>query len=324
MSMRAKHSNAIVLTLPSRQDDDFRFSLVTFNVLAPCYRQGERGAPSGSWWPWRRRSAPEPAVRWQARANDIAALLGNATSTASPVADIICLQEYFFHPTWQRIFQRALPDTAFECLTLKRAGKKEDGLAMWIHRARFRMQRWHAVQLPPRGDRVALLAHLVSASQPEHTFLVGNVHLTFPHTVMERHLRVEQARTLLRAVDAFICDAGAVPVFLCGDWNTLRPDDAVVQCLQQGGYRAARIEPTMLTHRTHRGDLVGCDMIFYRAPNCTLHIQEQLLPLHLSPYTWPAEQEYALSDHRPLRAAVRWRRAAADGAPESYRLTSRL
>eukprot|EP00166_Cyanidium_caldarium_P003441 ctg_334.g185 len=91
MSMRAKHSNAIVLTLPSRQDDDFRFSLVTFNVLAPCYRQGERGAPSGSTARYRIRM-PHPEARRQERgrlghvdspgALSNAALARGATATA--------------------------------------------------------------------------------------------------------------------------------------------------------------------------------------------------------------------------------------------------
>ncbi|CAI5700460.1 hypothetical protein KXD40_007213 [Peronospora effusa] len=229
-------------------------SLMTFNLLAPCYfRHGGR-----------------------VESEDKTSFLARAQAAIQAIkheqCDIVCLQEFWFNREYQRAFQQAFQPTHY-LHTAKRPGNKEDGLAMFVDKRKFELHYVENVDLvEDAGDRVALLMHVATkwnrntARLSQRSFIVVNSHLTFPHTHMYASLRLNQIDRVLAAVRKYVARQKLqdVPVLLCGDFNDY--DDPVYRLVTKNGFasmfahlhgREARI-----THCNHNNREVGVDFIF--------------------------------------------------------------
>lgn len=119
-------------------------SLMTFNVLAPCY--------------FRHGGLLESADR--------AAFLARAQAAIRTIqrarADVVCLQEFWFEREYERAFRAAFRDSHY-VHALKRPGKKEDGLAVLVRKRKLDIHHVQDIQFHRgAGDRVALLTHLAT------------------------------------------------------------------------------------------------------------------------------------------------------------------
>jgi protein angel len=119
-------------------------SLMTFNVLAPCY--------------FRHGGMLESADR--------AAFLARAQAAIRTIqreqCDLVCLQEYWFQREYQSAFRAAFHPTHY-VHTIKRPGKKEDGLAVFVHKRKLDIHHVQNIEFDRgAGDRVALLMHVAT------------------------------------------------------------------------------------------------------------------------------------------------------------------
>lgn len=74
-------------------------------------------------------------------------------------SDLICLQEYWFEQRYRNVFEDALSDE-YSFHSLKRPGGKEDGLAIFTKKNRFRIHKVTNLSFTHSGERVAILMHL--------------------------------------------------------------------------------------------------------------------------------------------------------------------
>uniref|UniRef100_A0AAV1V4S7 Endonuclease/exonuclease/phosphatase domain-containing protein n=1 Tax=Peronospora matthiolae TaxID=2874970 RepID=A0AAV1V4S7_9STRA len=229
-------------------------SLMTFNLLAPCYfRHGGR-----------------------LESDDQTAFLSRAQAAIRAIqreqCDVVCLQEFWFNREYQRAFRGAFQATHY-LHTAKRPNDKEDGLAVFVDKRKFELHYVENVDLVGEaGDRVALLMHVAtkwnraSVGLPQRSFIVVNSHLTFPHSHVYASLRLNQIDRVLAAVRKYVAreELHDVPVLLCGDFNDY--DDPVYRLVTKHGFvsmfahrhgREARI-----THCNHNNREVGVDFIF--------------------------------------------------------------
>lgn len=203
-----------------------RLCVLTFNVLAPCYKryydENHRELPG--------RECDRPAD-WHARLGVILSLLDGIR----PVPDIICLQEFWFEPEYQARFEDALA-ARYDFYSARRP-QRDDGLATLVRRDSPAFSQRpvdadtnHVCQFPlGRGlerDRVGLMVSLplaVPPGSPPRDLLLVNTHLTFPHCYVRRDTRTEQAETMADRVDAFAATrpsfAPALDVLVMGDFN---------------------------------------------------------------------------------------------------------
>ncbi|TMW67044.1 hypothetical protein Poli38472_012160 [Pythium oligandrum] len=228
-------------------------SLMTFNVLAPCYfRHGGR-----------------------LESDDRTAYLSRAQALIHTIqrdqCDLICLQEYWFNPEYQAQFRHAFRGSHY-IHTVKRPDKKEDGLAMFVAKHKFDIHHVHHIAFDKAGDRVALMMHVATKwnrhELPLHqrSFLLINSHLTFPHCEIYKEMRLDQINLVLDSIRKYVASEKLehAPVLMCGDFNDF--NDPVHNTVMDHGFssvfshihgREARI-----THCNHNNREVGVDFIF--------------------------------------------------------------
>ncbi|KAE8880536.1 hypothetical protein PF005_g11261 [Phytophthora fragariae] len=229
-------------------------SLMTFNLLAPCYfRHGGR-----------LESEHPPAFLARAQAA--------IQAIKREQCDVVCLQEFWFEREYQRAFRAAFHGTHF-LHSVKRPGDKQDGLAVFVDKRKFELHYVENVDLvEDAGDRVALLLHVATrwnraqAPLAQRSFLVVNSHLTFPHNDMYASLRLTQIDRVLSAVRKYIArqDLHDVPVLLCGDFNDY--NDPVYRLVTKHGFASMFAQlhgrEARITHCNHNNREVGVDFIF--------------------------------------------------------------
>lgn len=183
-------------------------------------------------------------------------------------SDIICLQEFWFDPSYETIFRSALGE-AYEFHTLKRTGGKSDGVAVLLRRGKWDVRSSLGMSLSPVGDRVALVMHLRSqdgTSQAvgggEEDMILVNTHLAFPHTSFDRANQMAQIEVVTDTVEGFVRNSGLptmTPRVVVGDLN-VEETDPVCRHLGSNGFRSAfaslHREQRVITHRNHRGEEV--------------------------------------------------------------------
>lgn len=124
-----------------RETNTRRISIMTFNVLAPCYfRHGGH-------------YESEYESSYAGRAQEIIYTIQRED------CDIICLQEFWFRKTFCDAFEYAFKDSHV-LHSIKRPGEKEDGLAILINKSKFKINSVHRIQFDCMGDRVAMLMHI--------------------------------------------------------------------------------------------------------------------------------------------------------------------
>mmetsp|Transcript_12581 Transcript_12581/g.16360 ORF Transcript_12581/g.16360 Transcript_12581/m.16360 type:complete len:436 (+) Transcript_12581:127-1434(+) len=248
---------------PSLEFEDFELSISTFNVLAPCYKRIGGKALGGSLKP-RPREAQFPEL-WKDRASKLA----NFLVTSLEDSDIICLQEYWFEPGFQKIFQRAL-SRRYHFFGACRTGNKSDGLLMLLDKRRYKVAESRACALSEVGQRIALMLHIQKVEGQDPGFLLANTHLSFPHSVFERQQQYTQVNTLARMLEEYSLEANLpknTPKIIVGDFN-VEETDPVFGFLRDKGFRSSREgKPKFVSHFNHRGEAVGCDHILIHAPS---------------------------------------------------------
>ncbi|DAZ92541.1 TPA: hypothetical protein N0F65_012771 [Lagenidium giganteum] len=237
-------------------------SLMTFNVLAPCYfRHGGR------------LESDDPTA-YMARAQAL------IHAVQREQCDLICLQEYWFNRQYQEPFRQAFKRSHY-LHTIKRPGNKEDGLAMFVDKHKFDIHHVQHIEFDNAGDRVALMMHVATkwnrheTPLPQRSFLLINSHLTFPHCDIYKEMRLSQIQLVLDSVRRYVRHEKLhhAPVLMCGDFNDF--NDPVHNTVMDHGFssvfshvhgREARI-----THCNHNNREVGVDFIF------ASHLKEKAL-----------------------------------------------
>ncbi|OQS00206.1 hypothetical protein THRCLA_06138 [Thraustotheca clavata] len=234
-------------------------SVVSFNLLAPCYfRHGGR-----------------------LEATDSSLYMRRLQALVSPLkaekSSVMCLQEYWFKDEYMKSFESHFP--GFSCHLAKRPGLKEDGLAIFIDESKLTIHNFTHLDFDKAGDRVAMLMHL--SIQPdlleshthsfmERSFLLINTHLTFPHSDINRLMRMSQIQTMLKAVQDYQEKEHLenCPVVMCGDFNDIY--DPVHDLVIENGFRSVfsyvHGREAKITHCNHNNSEVGVDFIFCSNP----------------------------------------------------------
>jgi len=210
-----------------------KVGIVSFNMLAPCYRRISQRNALGR----RLRESHTPEA-WQRRATDTQSFLER--SVCGPAHGIIALQEFWLDPAYRQSFDAKFVAAGYSVCVLKRRGQKADGVALLVRDAEFSILARQEVQLAENCDRVALLLWLAQKDSGQHV-VVANTHLTFPHSEDDKRLQVQQVQSLISAVDLF-CLQKNVPHSclhaVVGDFN-VETDSAACELLRHEGYRSA-------------------------------------------------------------------------------------
>lgn len=303
---------------------DDPLTVLTWNTLAPVYFYQDDG----------RRDVFEAfqADFARARGERLCAAIRHAG------ADVICLQEHWFEPSYQQLFQELAETCGYSYAALRRTGwnrdgRSQDGVAILTRSAALRVEGRHDIHFHDYGipqDRVALLVRLLDVRAPAgvdspsgpRQLAVLCTHLTFPHSCYEMASREDQIEACLHGAESAL--PRGIALLVVGDLNG-PSDDSVGQILKRANFlnawEAVHRRPCCITHRDHRGDDFASDHIWWRGP--LLPGQALLLPAHTPdtvgiprPRLGGAAQGPALpliyddwcqlSDHRPLLATFTW------------------
>lgn len=239
-------------------------TVVTFNMLAPCYKR--QFAADGS---ERRDREGDNDYLWKSRFDSIL----NMLVTLSPMPDVICLQEVWFYPSYISRLESILAPLYY-IFYAQRPGKP-DGLATLIHRHSPNVRAptcGDVFVLDRSGDRVALPINATTGIQSSSPLLIINTHLTFPHCLRDSIRRKRQASTLATYVDDRISatmDGQHLQVILSGDFNSDN-DSPVATLLHKAQFinsynviHGNAAQPK--THCNHRRQSVYVDHVFFRA-----------------------------------------------------------
>lgn len=200
--------------------------------------------------------------------------------------DIICLQEFFVQDEgYTTLFSSSLAD-AYDFYLHPRPSKK-DGLGVLLRKGKFRLHGARGATLSRWGSRVGLLMDLetlagATSEQEGQRIILLSTHLSFPHNRFDENQQHRQVSSLTRMLEAYVKGCPAlggqrdVLQILCGDFNVdltnpvLAPIHALgFQHVREEGERGDGAD--FVTHRTHRGDDVAVDHIFYRSFNAARH-----------------------------------------------------
>jgi len=161
---------------------EHRLSILTWNILAPCYFQTATHGRSV-------RCEAQLRFAWERRLSQQLAILRELGP------DIVCLQELWFKPDVFRLLRAAIGDEyVLHCV--QRAQKKEDGVALLVRRT------WSTVDTQTivlrDSNRVTVMACIEPAARAGHAnsplVVVASTHLLYPHDAADTALRLVQAR----------------------------------------------------------------------------------------------------------------------------------
>lgn len=209
--------------------------------------------------------------------------------------DIICLQEFFMHDeAYTSLFSSSLAD-AYDFYLHPRPSKK-DGLGVLLKKGKFRVHAVRGATLSRWGSRVGLLMDLEATGGQEsggegqaeagegQRVVLLSTHLSFPHNRFDENQQHRQVLSLTRMLEAYVKGREAAGgrqrmlQVLCGDFN-VDTEHPVLDPIHALGFRhvlgagegkaaAAGTEQDaarqLVTHRTHRGEDVAVDHIFFR------------------------------------------------------------
>lgn len=306
--------------------------ITTFNLLAPCYKSIKNTSSCSL---NKKKLENEDENLWVRRALNTLNFMDNHIY---PSSSIIALQEFWItNSKYFSLFQNSFFQEKYQLFLLKRPDSKQDGVATLIKRDIFDVLGTDSQFVCRENGRVALfllLRHRITGT----TFLVINTHLSFPHDINDR-LQVLQIKRIISSVDKYLLKMN---IFNCtsiliGDFNAEK-FSAVYNHLEDSGYLSCSdsiiaSKDTFLTsiphdgichnydlthgrgkyvtHRNHLQQEVGVDHIFIKQQQqqqqpSSLSFQVksfEVLPATLCEGSWPVS--FDLSDHRPVRTAVR-------------------
>lgn len=251
--------------------DSARFSLLTFNLLAPCYKRMYNGLGNES----RERERDYESL-WRPRLEAMLQLL----LSVQPAPAVITLQEVWFHPPYLARLEAML--SPYYHIFYARRPHKDDGLATLVSRntALFAdAQHVSTFTLAEPSckapcDRVGL-AVCAQITPPDAThvsvasrLLIVNTHLTFPHSFIPPNYREMQAKMLTSFANSYAKNAPfPVVSIIVGDFNSDSKSsvcqsvtsDSFINCFQ---HLNGDVSP--ITHFNHRRQSVFVDHVFLR------------------------------------------------------------
>lgn len=213
------------------------FNIVTFNLLAPCYKR----LPIINEATHQRIREEEDANMWKTRARETLAFFQeNILSSSS----IVALQEFWLETEYSQSFERIFEETGYELKKLRRSSSRNDAVALAIKKEFFTIMGGQDIVLCQIGHRVALLLWI------RHKFtgkdiLIANTHLSFPHSAMERINQMRQMRKLTSVIDSFAMNNqiwGATRIIL-GDFNVVGESPVCDHLRSEGYFSCLEISP---------------------------------------------------------------------------------
>lgn len=207
------------------------FSLVTFNMLAPCYKRISREASITG----RRERESDKLLMWSQRATDTIAFF---EKELLPASSILALQEFWLNEEYSSMFEKFFDEKGYDFRTLKRSGSKTDAVAIAVKKDEFEIKGSEDLYLCPVGDRVALLLWL-RHKRTGKNIVVANTHLSFPHNAFDRMNQMRQMRKLTDAIDRYCKNnkVGSCTRIVTGDFNS-EVRSSVCDHLRSSGYQS--------------------------------------------------------------------------------------
>ena len=185
------------LSISSESPQGMRMNMVSFNMLAPCYKRLPSRNSSGR----RMRESQDDAL-WNARAKKTLKFFEEEILRST---SIIGLQEFWLETKYREMFESVFDRAGYDIRILKRMGDKADSVALLIKRDDLDIVEIKEVQLLSTGDRVALIA-LLKHRETGTYIILANTHLSFPHTSLDKMYQMRQIVALTEAVDSFFSE----------------------------------------------------------------------------------------------------------------------
>jgi len=308
-------------------------TLTTFNLLAPCYKRIRKESLNSDQQKLKNKQFPnslpemnvpresEFSPLWKSRVINTLDFIEKDLVTS----DIICLQEYWFEPVYQKLFHERF-GSDFEFLTKKRPGEKTDGLAILVRKDSLKHMGSQGIPLSSMGDRVGLLSHLKYGRKAQHSLLLANCHLTFPHNQLDQKLQLNQIKSITYQMELFASQENVpldTPRIIVGDFN-VEDSDQVCDHLRSIGYKSAfrsfhSPQKHVVTHKNHKGEQLMVDHIWICNPqkkdikNLSIHDNfaerpelsvrdASLFPKGIDDCVW--NSNFSISDHRPVQVKL--------------------
>lgn len=309
-------------------------SVLSLNLLSPGYfRKADRSDKK------KRVEASHHAV-WRSRLAQEFVLLRDLGN------DVAMLQELWYKPDAQALMTEVLGD-GYALVAAQRTGKKEDGVALLVRTAAWRLGAQRVVQFNDAGDRCLALALITPAgwgggssgggggaepSPAPPAVIVATTHLTYPTDVAyDRPIRQRQADEVVRHIGHFAAEHGVAavaPVVLGGDMNGPATDPAVRAFTDAGfvsAFSAVHGREAAITHLDHAGHAAGVDFIFWRPAGWAAGggggaAPAELLPSSTSTWTSSGGDSAVSSSSVAASSAA----ASDDGRPARLRPALRL
>lgn len=211
-------------------DSSSQFAMMSFNLLAPCYKRLHiRDQITG-----RRVRESSSFDMWSTRANDTLKFFQE--EVFSRKTSIVALQEFWLDTRYSSLFEKKFTEQGYNVKLLQRTGPKVDAVALMVRSDTFEILGSENVYLCSLADRVALMLWLRHTATGRHV-IVANTHLSFPHNALDRLNQMRQMQNLTAFMDRYAADqniSGATRVIM-GDFNveSLSP---VCDHLRNAGY----------------------------------------------------------------------------------------
>lgn len=216
--------------------------VVTWNLLAPCWKRTGDGLEEDD----------EPV--WRERLQQQFALLDEIDP------DVLLLQEWWHESAaYSALWEEWASQRRMSLSFLPRTSGKPDGCAAFVAESfSAGCVTLDALSFADMGDRVVQMCRVSDGGGCN--WLFANTHLTFPHRndhdpTMRRH----QGRKLGEAMAALRVAEPSLRVVLAGDFNGSVTDDAVRAVVDLSGLELHGVEEE--THRDHRGGSISCDFV---------------------------------------------------------------
>eukprot|EP01088_Endostelium_zonatum_P002364 TRINITY_DN12898_c0_g1_i1.p1 TRINITY_DN12898_c0_g1~~TRINITY_DN12898_c0_g1_i1.p1 ORF type:complete len:403 (-),score=71.32 TRINITY_DN12898_c0_g1_i1:44-1252(-) len=237
------------------RDTEFKLSMVTFNILAPCYNKGE----------------DKNTLKWETRNNQILNMVKSIRERKE--GDVICFQEFWLKPQFLNMYKQYFKNEKFSYITLARDRvRKPEGLAIFYDSSKFELLDKQEIKFHDWNYRVALLSLFKLKSSPDHIFIVVNTHLTFPNCSADVELRQAQIVKLIYYIKLYIYfkNLSKINILVAGDFNG-DENDEIYKVLTNdqfcSTFKTVHHHEAGVTHFNHRHESVGVDYIWNK--HCT-------------------------------------------------------
>ena len=212
--------------------------LLTWNLLAPCYKRTSYGRESERKDDWSIRQQMSLQKLLQHR------------------ADVVFLQEVWFESHYFEGLCHTL-SSVYHVLYCQRVHGKQDGLSILLRKDVIPSPTTYiGVDFYDFGSRIALVVEWDDV-------VMMNTHLTFPHNnKYDRLLRLSQVQDIIHVLDRY---AGK-KIVLAGDCNGSIFDEAVQKIITELALIPMLPHGNFCSHISHRGDEMACDLLF-SSPN---------------------------------------------------------